>query len=147
MQIKKIDYYWNKFLEFFGFDEDINQKEIKNEKHNYSNNINNNSKIVSLKKNKRKKERELNLIFYHPESYNEVKKIVDDLKSGNPVILNLEQIDNKQARRLIDFISGAIYGLNGNVKKIASNVFLFTPKNIKIDGEKLNKVIKNKFVQ
>jgi cell division inhibitor SepF len=130
----KIKYYWNNILDFFGFKEE----------HNFVD-FNDNSKIVSLNQNQ-KRTKDLKLIFYHPDSYNEVKRIADDLKSKKAVILNLEKIENKQAHRFIDFLSGAIYALNGNVKKVGSEVFLFTPNNIEIDGEKLNQVIKDKYV-
>ncbi len=129
--------YLNKVLDFFGLngEDEINEKKDNNE---------NSSKIISLNRNKKRKEK-LKLIFYYPDSYDEVKKIVDDLNARKPVILNLDKLENKEARRFIDFISGAVYSLKGTMKKVGNGVFLFTPQNIKIDGQQLNNAIKNKF--
>ena len=133
--------YWNQILDFFGFKDVISEKDReRSEKKN-----SNNSKIVSI--NKKSKNgavnKDLKLIIYNPDSYNEVKAISDDLKNKMPVILNLENVEKDQARRFIDFISGAVYGINGNVQKIGSGVFLFTPQNVEVDGEVLNQALQN----
>jgi len=131
--------YWNKILDFFGFNE-INDSQNSPETEK------NNSKIVSLNRNKNRGENNYKLIFYYPDSYEEGKKIADDLKNSSPVILNLEKLDKKEARQFIDFLSGVVYALNGKIKKVGSEVFLFTPNNIKISGEILNKKLKNKII-
>lgn len=137
-----IEEYWNKILEFFALNEEPGtetenkfQAKIGPEQNNSA------EKVVSINRN-----RKFELIFYHPDSYNEVKNIVDDLKAGKVVILNLEDIDVGLARRFIDFISGAIYGLKGNVRKVGSGVFVFTPRNINIDGKEIEDIIKNDFM-
>jgi len=121
---------WNKILDFFGFDEEMedsisgtNEKFLARKKDN---------KVVSLDKKKKYK-----LIFYEPDSYNEVKTIADDLGNKQPVIINIEELDKAQARRILDFVSGAVYALGGNVKKVGQDVFLFTPYDIQIDGEEI----------
>ena len=140
--MKKEKSYWNQILDFFGF------KEIMSESDKNENQVSNNSKIVSInKKNKKGTKKDLKLIIYNPESYNEVKAISDDLKNNMPVILNLENIDKDQGRRFIDFISGAVYGINGTVQKIGSGVFLFTPQNVEVDGEVLNEALDNDIFQ
>jgi len=57
---------------------------------------------------------------------------VDSLKGRKPVIINLEMIENDSARKIFDFLSGATYALNGNVQKIAQNIFVFLPENVDV---------------
>jgi len=59
-------------------------------------------------------------------------KLVDSLKSRKPVIINLENIENDTARKIFDFLSGGTYALNGNVQKIAQNIFVFLPENVDV---------------
>lgn len=134
MGLKKL---WEHILDFFGFDEEFNQVQDSKTKSDDRPN----AKIVSLNKKKNYK-----LIFHSPDSYNEVKNVVDDLKDRSPIILNIEGLEKNQARRILDFISGAVYGINGSVQKVGSDVFLFTPSNIQIDGEELNQAIDEKIV-
>ncbi|MFW5998242.1 MAG: cell division protein SepF [bacterium] len=140
--MKNIDSYWNQILDFFGFKEYVNKNEKSSNK-----DIHTDSKIISInRKNRNKSNNNFKLIIHNPESYNEVKAITDDLKNKVPVILNLEELNKNQARRFIDFISGAVYGMNGKVKKVGSGVFLFTPPNVEIDGEILDEALKNNFI-
>ena len=126
---------WNKILEFFGLEK---EKEVppKNKK------ISNNSdKVVSINRKK-----DYKVLFYNPEKYEEVKNIVKSLKNHNVVIVNLENSENELSQKILDFISGAVFGLNASTHKIGKNVFLFAPKDIKIEGENLKNNIKNKFL-
>jgi len=77
---------------------------------------------------------QMKLILLEPKSFDECPKIVDNLKSRKPVILNLEKVDSDLARKIFDFISGAVYALDGNVQKVANNIFLFAPENVDISG-------------
>ena len=142
MEISK---YLDKLYDFFGLNDVAkDNKETYNTENQFSKKKYNDSKsnIVSIKRNN-----ETKLIFHKPDSYNDVKEIVDDLKERKPIILNLEDVEKRQAKRFIDFISGAVYGINGNIQKVGCSVFLFTPSNINIDGKKINdEIIKNSFV-
>ena len=62
---------------------------------------------------------------------------MDSLKAKKPVIINLENLETDTARKIFDFLSGATYALNGNVQKVANNIFVFAPENVVIaaDGE------------
>jgi cell division inhibitor SepF len=132
--------YWDKIMDFFGLKDGLtniaNNDIMEQEKSQ--------SKIISINRNNKKNK--FKVIFHNPSSFAEVEKIVDDLKNSKAVILNLEDKDQKQARRFIDFVSGAVYGLNGNIQKIGSGVFIFTPSNIKIDGEKIKNDLKEEFL-
>ena len=67
-----------------------------------------------------------------PKSFDECPKLVDSLKSRKPVIINLEKLETEKARKIFDFLSGATYALNGNVQKVANNIFVFAPDNVDV---------------
>ena len=75
-----------------------------------------------------------NIILLEPKAFDECPKLVDHLKSRKPVIINLENIENDTARKIFDFLSGATYALNGNVQKIAQNIFVFLPENVDVQS-------------
>jgi cell division inhibitor SepF len=70
-----------------------------------------------------------------PKSFNEAQQVADKFKSSIPVIINLQQSEAELAKRLIDFVSGLTYGLNGNIQKVAEKVFLLTPSNVEVSAE------------
>lgn len=72
------------------------------------------------------------LVVIEPKNFDECPRLVDNLKSRKPVIINLEKIESDTARKIFDFLSGATYALNGNVQKIANNIFVFAPENVDI---------------
>ena len=74
----------------------------------------------------------MKLVVIEPSSFEESPKLVDSLKERKPVIINLEKIDSETARKIFDFLSGATYALNGNVQKVANNIFVFAPDNVDI---------------
>ncbi len=72
------------------------------------------------------------IVVIEPKGFDECPKLVDNLKSRKPVIINLEKIETDTARKIFDFLSGATYALNGNVQKIANNIFVFLPENVDV---------------
>jgi len=79
------------------------------------------------------------LVVIEPKGFDECSKLVDSLKSRKPIIVNLEQLDSDTARKIFDFLGGATYALNGNVQKVANNIFVFAPENVAIFAEGENK--------
>lgn len=75
---------------------------------------------------------QLKVVVIQPESFEEAKEIADHLKTKKPVVINLEKLDKDTARRMIDFISGAVYALDGNIQKVSSGIFLIAPYNVGI---------------
>ena len=75
------------------------------------------------------------MVLLEPKSFEECPRLVDSLKSKKPVIINLERIDMELARKIFDFLSGATYALNGNVEKVANNIFIFAPESVDIAGK------------
>lgn len=72
------------------------------------------------------------LVVIEPKSFEECPKLVDSLKGRRPVIINLEKIETETAKKIFDFLSGATYALNGNVQKVANNIFIFAPESVDI---------------
>lgn len=72
------------------------------------------------------------MVVIEPKSFDECPKLVDNLKSKKPVIINLEKVESDSARKIFDFLSGATYALNGNVQKVANNIFIFAPENVDV---------------
>ncbi|BFH67768.1 cell division protein SepF [Paenibacillus dendritiformis] len=87
------------------------------------------SNIVSIHSQKASK-----VVLYEPRSYDEAQEIADHLRSRRSVIINLQRVRTDQALRIIDFLSGTVYALSGNISKLGSNIFICTPDNIEIQG-------------
>jgi cell division inhibitor SepF len=74
------------------------------------------------------------LVVIEPRGFDECPNLVDNLKGRKPVIINLEKMESDTARKIFDFLSGATYALNGNVQKVANNIFVFAPENVDISA-------------
>lgn len=85
------------------------------------------SNIVSIHSNKTMK-----VVVGEPGSFEEVQVLADHLKSRKQLILNFENTPQDEARRIIDFISGTTYALDGNSQQLGKNVFVFAPNNVEI---------------
>lgn len=75
------------------------------------------------------------VVLFHAKSFESAAKAVDELRKRKAVILNMEGVDKALTRRVVDFLSGAIYALEGNVKKIAQSTYLFCPHNMNVVGD------------
>ena len=71
----------------------------------------------------------------HPRTYNEAKTVGENFRDGIPVIINLSQMSDADARRLIDFASGLCYGLGGQMERVADQVYLLTPSDVEVSDE------------
>ncbi len=71
----------------------------------------------------------------HPRSYNDARVIGEAFRSGTPVIINLTDMDDADAKRLVDFSAGLIFGLRGAIERVTNKVFLLSPENVEITGE------------
>ena len=74
------------------------------------------------------------MILLEPRAYSESQQIVDHLKSRNTVVVNLKRVTSDQAKRIVDFLSGTIYAIGGDIQKIGGGIFLLTPNNVNIQG-------------
>ena len=73
-----------------------------------------------------------NVVFFYPKSYDEVQRLIDYLKQGESVMLNLDNITDAEAQRMLDFASGSVYALNGSIQRVSGNIFLLTPEGLNI---------------
>lgn len=78
---------------------------------------------------------QLKVVVMSPMSFDEARDVADYLKTKNPVVINLETLPKDLSRRMVDFLSGAVYALGGSIQKIANGIFLATPYNVSILGD------------
>ena len=90
------------------------------------------SKVVNMQRGVTVNTHPFKMIVLEPKGFEEAPKLVDNLKSRKPVIVNLERLESDTARKIFDFLSGATYALNGNVQKVANNIFIFAPESVDI---------------
>jgi cell division inhibitor SepF len=70
-----------------------------------------------------------------PKRFNEAREVADRFKEGTAVIMNLQSTEDSIARRLVDFASGLVYGLDGKIELVANRVYLLTPANVEVSAE------------
>ncbi|ADC48189.1 cell division protein [Alkalihalophilus pseudofirmus OF4] len=74
------------------------------------------------------------VILVEPRTYDEAQEIADHLKSRKAVIINLQRVSHDQAKRVVDFLSGTVYAIGGDIQKLGQNIFLCTPDNVDVSG-------------
>lgn len=75
------------------------------------------------------------MILFEPRAYSESTQIVDYLKNRNTVVVNLKRVTPDQAKRIVDFLTGSLYAMSGNLQKLGGGIFLCAPNNINIEGK------------
>ena len=75
------------------------------------------------------------MILLEPRAYSEAQQIADHLKKRNTVVVNLKRVTSDQAKRIVDFLGGTIYAINGKITKIGGGIFLCVPNNVSVQGE------------
>jgi len=130
MAVKLMD----KVLSFMGFEEDIEEEEKRDreelrEEHPWQKKKEK-ATVFNLHS-----QRQVHVVVVEPRSFDEVQGITDNLKNRCPVIVNLEQAESDLAKRVVDFVSGATYALNGSLQKVGNGIFLFVPNNMDISSE------------
>lgn len=84
------------------------------------------------------------MILLEPRAYSESQQIADHLKKRNTVVVNMKRVTPDQAKRIVDFLSGTVYALGGDLQKIGGGIFLCTPKNVNVEGAITDDEDKNK---
>ena len=140
----------NKFWEVFGVnqneedeeeyieDEVMEDEEIEEPEERSFFNINR-KKVVNMPQTQ-----QVRMVISQPTTFEQAEEICSYLKNRKSVIVNLEYVNKDVARRIVDFISGAVYGLDGNIQKISNSIFLVAPFNYEITNEVMKEDIKNK---
>jgi cell division inhibitor SepF len=75
------------------------------------------------------------IVTLHPRFYNEARTIGEHFREGNPVIINLSEMDESELKRIVDFASGLAFGLHGTIERITKKVFLISPANVNVSTE------------
>lgn len=132
---------FNKVLNFVGWEaeeeEDIEEEMETREEldqpqflHSNLSGKNKQNKVVNIHSTSQFK-----VVVMQPEAFDDAQDICDHLKNKKPVIVNLEDLEKESAQRIIDFLSGAVYALDGNIQKISSGIFVIAPYNVDIMGD------------
>lgn len=94
-----------------------------------------NSKVTPMRQPARRNAPAMEVCVIKPNNMDDSREITETLLSGRTVILNLEGLDLEDAQRIIDFISGAAFAIDGNLQKISNSIFLVTPAHVDISGD------------
>ncbi len=74
------------------------------------------------------------MILVEPRAYSESQQIADHLKRKSAVVVNLKRVTPDQAKRIVDFLSGTLYAIGGEIQKLGGGIFLCTPRNVNVEG-------------
>lgn len=134
----------DKFLGFMGFNdvEEIIEEEYLEDDDREEEEVSNKKKrgqVVSIHSQKQMK-----VVVMEPKTFEEVQAIADNLKNRKSVVVNLENAEKELAKRVVDFVSGAVYALNGSSQKVGNGIFLFAPNNVDISSVMGNDDLKEK---
>ena len=75
------------------------------------------------------------IVTLHPRTYNEARTLGEHFRDGTPVIMNLSDMDDTDAKRLVDFSAGLIFGLRGDIERVTAKVFLLSPADVTVTAE------------
>jgi cell division inhibitor SepF len=82
----------------------------------------------------------MKVIIFQPNSFDDTKIIVDNLKNKKPVILNIESMEKDMAQKIFNFCSGALYALDGHIQQISTGIFILAPTNVDVSGDLKNEL-------
>ena len=112
--------------DLFNDDDESEQKQVRQSKKNYG-------KVVHMKSIQGGAGK-MELRVIRPKTYEDSREICDTLSGAMPVVLNLEGLNADLAQRILDFTSGSVYAMNGNLQKVTNYIFVITPSNVDISG-------------
>jgi cell division inhibitor SepF len=127
----------SKFKNFFLLDEEEFDQEESYSEEQYEEKLPMKQQPSSAKKNVvslQSVQKSSKMIIVEPRVYAEAQEIADHLKNRRAIVVNLQRIQHDQAKRIVDFLSGTVYALGGDIQRIGSNIFLCTPDNVEVAG-------------
>ena len=133
--------FMNKMLNMVGFgtdeeyEEDYGYEEEMNEQNDVVDRMSDrrSSRVVRLHNSPN----QMRVVVIQPESFDEARDITNHLKDRRPIVVNMETLDKQIARRIVDFLSGAVYALDGDIQKISNGIFIIVPSNVDILNSEL----------
>lgn len=132
---------FDKLGRFFGLaeeddmDEDVySDSEVSTNSDDMStkNNDNRRSNIVSINSGSTPTSK---IVLYEPRVYSDAKEVAQNLLGNKAIIINFSRMDDSQSRRIVDFITGTVYALNGEIQRVGDKIFLATPPKFETDGK------------
>ena len=81
----------------------------------------------------------------HPRTYNEARTVGENFRDGTPVIMNLSEMDDADAKRLVDFAAGLVFATRGTIERVTNKVFLLSPPNVSVTAEDKERIAENGF--
>ncbi len=81
----------------------------------------------------------------HPRTYNEARTVGENFREGTPVIMNLSEMDDSDAKRLVDFAAGLVFATRGTIERVTNKVFLLSPPNVSVSSEDKERIAENGF--
>ena len=81
----------------------------------------------------------------HPRAYNDARAIGEQFRDGTPVIMNLSEMDDSDAKRIVDFSAGLVFGLHGSIERVTQKVFLLSPANVVVTAEERERITQGGF--
>lgn len=120
---------WDKVLNFLGLEDNDEEIQEEQEAHEIYTIPNKKRKVVNIHT-----ATPVKVIIYQPLRFEQASEICDSLKERKPVIVNLDSVDGELGRRILDFLSGAVYAMDGSIQKISSNIFVMAPSNVQINS-------------
>ena len=129
---------FDKLVRFFGIAEDdeldessyVEEPEMDNENQPMKNERRTNVVSINSVNNPTSK-----IVLYEPRVYSDAKEVAQNLLSNKAVIINFSRMDDTQSRRIVDFITGTVYALNGEIQRVGDKIFLATPPKFETDGK------------
>ncbi|MFC4076518.1 cell division protein SepF [Salinithrix halophila] len=119
----------DRMMGFFGISEDEEYREYPDPEADIPSPARGRRNVVSLHTQKN-----VRVVLVEPRTYDEAQDIADNLKNHRPTVVNLQRVPKDQAIRIVDFLSGTVYALGGNIHKLGSHIFMCSPANVDIQG-------------
>ncbi len=120
---------WEKVLSFLGLMEVTEEEEVIDESE-FVRSPARKGAVLNLHSTKN-----MRLVIIKPLEFQEAQQIVEHIKNRKPVLVNLEETDKNEAKRIIDFIAGATFALDGNMQKVSQQIFIFAPAQVEVSAE------------
>lgn len=121
----------NKLKNFFTVDEEYEYVEEYDTTTNINRMEQDKGNVVNLSKIQQPTSK---VVLCEPRTYSETQEIADHVVNRRAVVINLQRVDHSQRKRIVDFLSGTVYAVNGEIQKLGSETFLCTPDNIDVTG-------------
>lgn len=126
----------SKFKRFFELDEEAYEIEdayesTSEQQYDERSTVKKAENVVSLQS----VQQSVKVILVEPRVYSEVQEIADQLKSHRAIAMNLQRVPHDQAKRIVDFLSGTVYAIGGDIQKLGEHAFLCTPANVDVSGK------------